>query len=254
MTAWLGPDDVPEHRRAALLHRLALVAETDDPAALAALMAERAAQPCRVPTGPMPTEAPIAVLGDDDRYHLLLGARYLCAESWRRRKKPPPPAVPHEQWCKWWSADGHSYRTNPPVGTAVRAGTYGDRSVRWSVLPTGAEADPAVVRRRERCPVCQDDRRWPAFQGPVLGPIIKTLIEALGPACHLCRSTVGVFVDHNPDNRQVRGLACRHCNTWLETCPHACGCAWADYLNHPPAAHLDLLYPRAAISRRRTTR
>ncbi|MFI9848472.1 hypothetical protein ACIHFD_66500 [Nonomuraea sp. NPDC051941] len=27
-------------------------------------------------------------------------------------------------------------------------------------------------------------------------------------------------------------------------------CAWGDYLNNPPAAHLGLTYPRAAIGRR----
>jgi hypothetical protein len=118
------------------------------------------------------------------------------------------------------------------------------------VIPLGSAADPALVRRRERCPVRQDDGRWRPFQGPVLGPIINTLIEALGPACHVCRSAPAVFVDHNPDNLQVRGLACRHCNIWLEMCPHPSGCAWGDHLNNPPAAHLDLTYPRAAISRK----
>ncbi|WP_133061927.1 hypothetical protein [Streptosporangium minutum] len=96
----------------------------------------------------------------------------------------------------------------------------------------------------------QDSVRWPPFQGPILGPIIKALIAALGPAWHACHSTIGVFVDHDPAGLQVRGLLCRHCNTWLETCPHSTGCAWGDYLNNSPVAHLGLTYPRAAISRK----
>ncbi|MFC4016027.1 recombinase family protein [Nonomuraea purpurea] len=43
---WLGPADFPEHRHDTLLRRLAWEASTDDPAALAALVAARAAQPC----------------------------------------------------------------------------------------------------------------------------------------------------------------------------------------------------------------
>ncbi|MFG6200537.1 endonuclease domain-containing protein [Nonomuraea sp. JJY05] len=250
MIAWLGPADFPEHRRDTLLRRLAWEAGTDEPAALAVLTAARAAQPCRVLTGSVAVTPPIAVLGDDGRYHLRLGTRYLCARTWRGLKKPPPPALPHEQWCKWWSADGQHYRVNPPPGTRPEEGRCGNRTVRWPVLALGSETDPALVRRRERCPVEQDSARWPPFQGPVLGPIIRALIAALGPACHACHSTIGVFVDHDPAGLQVRGLLCRHCNTWLETCPHPAGCAWGDYLNNPPAAYLGLTYPRAAISRK----
>ncbi|GAA2414803.1 hypothetical protein [Nonomuraea africana] len=76
MIAWLGPEDFPDHRRATLLHRLAWQTETDDPAALAALVVERAAQPCRVPTWPVVVTWSVAVLGDDGRYHLLMGEQY----------------------------------------------------------------------------------------------------------------------------------------------------------------------------------
>ncbi|MEU6721115.1 hypothetical protein ABZ897_57510 [Nonomuraea sp. NPDC046802] len=38
MITWLGPSDFPEHRRDALLRRLAWEASTGDPAALAALV------------------------------------------------------------------------------------------------------------------------------------------------------------------------------------------------------------------------
>ncbi|MDP4511883.1 hypothetical protein [Nonomuraea turcica] len=95
MIAWLGPADFPQHRRDTLLRRLAWEAGTDGPAALAELVAVRAAQPCRVPAGSAALTAAVAVLGDDGRYHLRLGTRYLCAQTWRGRKKPPPPALPH---------------------------------------------------------------------------------------------------------------------------------------------------------------
>ncbi|MEV1004857.1 hypothetical protein [Nonomuraea sp. NPDC050202] len=77
--------------------------------------------------------------------------------------------------------------------------------MRWAVLALDSEADPALVRRRERCPVEQDSARWPPFQGPALDAIISALIAAQGPACHACHSTIGVFVDHDPVSLQVRG-------------------------------------------------
>ncbi|GAA1773400.1 hypothetical protein [Nonomuraea bangladeshensis] len=47
MIAWLGPADFPEHRRDALLHRLAWEADTNEPAALAALAAASTSAPER---------------------------------------------------------------------------------------------------------------------------------------------------------------------------------------------------------------
>jgi hypothetical protein len=49
-----------------------------------------------------------------------------------------------------------------------------------------------------------------------------------------------------PSGRLVRGMLCWHCNTWIDTCPHPAGCAWAAYLNNPPALSLRLQYPRSA--------
>ncbi|MFI7642949.1 endonuclease domain-containing protein [Nonomuraea sp. NPDC049400] len=251
MIAWLGPQDMPEHRRALLLYRLAWEAQTDDPVALAALVAERVGRPCRVLGGTAKPGSSVAVLGDDSRYHLLLDGHYICSHPWPGRKKPPAGTLPHEQWCTWWTADEQSYRVNPPYGTELQEGVWGTLDVRWPVRPLEIEADPAAIRRRERCAASQDDGRWPPFQGKILGPIIRALIEALGPACHACGSRTGVFVDHNPDTLLVRALLCRHCNTWVETCPHPAGCVWGDYLNDPPTAFLGLTYPRAAISRKR---
>ncbi|TMR90877.1 hypothetical protein EJK15_52875 [Nonomuraea basaltis] len=122
--------------------------------------------------------------------------------------------------------------------------------MRWAVLALSSEADPALVRRRERCPVRQDDGRWPPFQGPVLGPIIRALIEELGPACHVCHCTTGVYVEHNHDNLQVRGLRAATATPGWRPAPTPQAAPGATTSTTPPAAHLGLAYPRAAISRK----
>lgn len=46
----------------------------------------------------------------------------------------------------------------------------------------------------------------------------------------------------------VRGLLCRNCNSRVDWCVHVSGCPWADYLNNPPAAHLQLIVPNRRLS------
>jgi len=247
---WLGDPDFPEHRRAALLRRYAWQAESEDPVELAAVVAARAAAPCRMMRSATYAAERVAVLGDDGRYHLRVDGRFICAVSWRGRRKPPPPALPHEQSCVWWTADGVRYRINPPPGTDPKAGRGGSVTIRWAVTPTEQVTDPTAVPKRQHCPVYEAYGYWPPYQGSILAPIVNALTAALGSSCHACRGALGVFVDHDPDSMLVRGLLCRHCNTWLEGCPHVTDCSWGDYLNDPPAAALNLRYPRAALSRR----
>jgi hypothetical protein len=69
-------------------------------------------------------------------------------------------------------------------------------------------------------------------------------VAALGPDCHACGSERGTCIDHDHFTGAVRGLVCLYCNTHVDECLHRVGCAWADYLNDPPAASLRLPYPK----------
>ncbi|MEV7971008.1 endonuclease domain-containing protein [Sphaerisporangium sp. NPDC088356] len=250
MIQWLGPEDFPEPRREALLRRYAWQAQTEDPMALAALVAARSARPCAMAApGAEVSSDRLAVLGDDGRFHLRVAGRFICADPWPGRRRPVASAVPHRQWCSWWTADGLHYRVNPPRGTQMDAGRHGSPEVRWAVLPTGELTDPALVPKRRRCPSREAYGDWPPYRGAVLAPIVNALTASLGATCQACCGALGVFVDHDAVTMLVRGLVCRHCNTHLEECPHASGCRWGDYLNDPPAAPLGLRYPRAAASR-----
>ncbi|MFC7640775.1 hypothetical protein ACFQX6_07010 [Streptosporangium lutulentum] len=48
MSEWLDAEDFPEHRRAALLRCYAWLAQSEDLMVVAALVAARAAEPCRM--------------------------------------------------------------------------------------------------------------------------------------------------------------------------------------------------------------
>ncbi|WP_353939635.1 endonuclease domain-containing protein [Micromonospora sp. b486] len=77
-----------------------------------------------------------------------------------------------------------------------------------------------------------------------LGRVRAVLAGTLGGSCHACRSRPGTSVDHDHLTNRVRGLLCLPCNNQIDFCMHASGCAFADYLNHPPAAGLNLAYPQ----------
>jgi hypothetical protein len=77
----------------------------------------------------------------------------------------------------------------------------------------------------------------------------SALVEALGPDCHRCGLYPGSMVDHDHVRGIVRGLLCALCNRTADHCVHLTGCPKADYLNAPPAAYLQLLYPEAQVWR-----
>jgi hypothetical protein len=130
----------------------------------------------------------VAVLGDDDRYHLLVDGQLVCVRlslsSRRGLLRNPPAAWRHEQWCHWWT-DGTRYLIQAPRG-AVRERTgailgTGGRPVRWSVVLTDHRLDPSQVPADQRCPIAESFGQWPLSQNPAsaLGRVIR-LIEALG--------------------------------------------------------------------------
>ncbi|MFE5049056.1 hypothetical protein ACFRAI_22370 [Streptomyces sp. NPDC056637] len=57
------------------------------------------------------------------------------------------------------------------------------------------------------------------------------------------RRTGQAFAELLPRARLCPWLLCAFCNRTLEHCPHLNGCPKADYMNHPPAEHLQLMYP-----------
>jgi len=71
------------------------------------------------------------------------------------------------------------------------------------------------------------------------------LVDEFGPTCASCGQRYGHVVDHDHFSGLVRGLLCRVCNAWVDTCVHAdsAECRYACYLNAPPAERLQLRYP-----------
>lgn len=234
----MGLDDLPEHRRDALLWRYALELDYDG---VDDLVRHRARAKCRVLWDNDRTESTesVAVLGDDGRYHWLVDGRPQCAEH--DQHKDQAGAINHEQWCHWWS-DGTKYQAQG----MLHYGECDQRTVRWAVTVTDVITDPVLVPSRQRCVHYSSRTDWPGYQGPDTpeGRQRAQLVAALGRACHACGIRPGACIDHDHFTGMVRGLLCRYCNTHADSCPHAFGCAWAGYLNNPPAAYLRLRYPK----------
>lgn len=243
----VGLADLPAHRRIALPkrppYRDLTVAQLDARVRAAA----RTGGCCRyVPTATKARGALVAVLGDDGAWHLRQHGRGLvCVDATGTRR-----GAWHEQRCWWWT-NGATYRIQNPPGVydpatgGVTVGAKGHQVVRWYVKLTDQRAEPTLIPARARCPLHLAAKQWPGYQGPGTdtGRLQKYLADKLGADCHACGILPGAYVDHNHDNGTVRGLLCRSCNAHIDDCLHVTGCPWAEYLNHPPATHLQLTYP-----------
>lgn len=84
-----------------------------------------------------------------------------------------------------------------------------------------------------------------AFKNAARQRMYDRLVAEFGPMCASCGKCYGHVVDHDHFSGIVRGLLCRVCNTWVETCLHAdsADCHYAEYLNAPPAVDLEMRYP-----------
>lgn len=224
-------DDLPPYRRAKLLWEYAHfgVDRIDD------MVREQAGKPCHLSGVSKPASPRVAVLGGDGRYHVMSDGRMVCGKSQAKQGW-------HLQICSWTETDGVlSY------GYSM-GGTYDSVALEWFV-ETGAESVPlSSVALEQRC---QGEgsygvmHMWPpppAKTAPVRR-MRAVLVEALGPDCHLCGALPGAMVDHDYSTGMVRGLLCKLCNRTVEECPHVDGCPKAEYMDHPPAAHLALPYP-----------
>jgi hypothetical protein len=92
---------------------------------------------------------------------------------------------------------------------------------------------------------------WPAHVNPTTprGRLRARLVAEFGSLCQACRRTPAFAIDHDHFTGCVRGLLCRNCNNLVDQCVHVSGCLWADYLNHPPAAHLRFTVLNRPLSR-----
>lgn len=248
-TAGMGVEELLAHRRAALLWRYA---PELDQAGVDQLVVSQAGRPCRYRwASPVKAGHRAAVLGDDGRYHLLWNGFPSCGG--KPRADDPVDLVRHKQWCYWWT-DGVRYRLRAPSDARgpdrdVVDGETGERVASWLVRLTDTVEVPGLVPVRHRC---LDDLTWrspwPGYQGGdnALGRLRARLVRLFGPLCSTCGEQWGTHVDHDHFTGRVRGLLCSGCNTHVDRCPHGSGCAFGDYLNHPPATGLNLRYPKFA--------
>jgi hypothetical protein len=249
VNAVTGLDDLPAPRQVALIWRYAPELDRDG---VDDLVRRRASTPCRFHwAGPVPPGHRVAVLGDDGCFHLLLNGFPACGG--RPRADDPVDLIRHKQWCHWWS-DGGQYRIQAPAAARgpdhdVVHGENAERVVGWLVRLSDVVELPGLVPVRQRC---RDDLSprspWPGYQGGdnVLGRLRARLVRRFGPMCSTCGEQWGTHVDHDHFTGRVRGLLCAGCNGHVDGCVHAGGCVFGDYLDDPPAARLNLRYPRSA--------
>ncbi|MEV8236421.1 endonuclease domain-containing protein [Rhodococcus sp. NPDC077669] len=106
---------------------------------------------------------------------------------------------------------------------------------------------------QQRCYAGTTRLEWPATLGSsALGRVRRTLLDALGHACHACGGGLATVVDHDHVTGQIRGLICRYCNENVDNCGHVRDCRWADYLNYPPTLRvgIDIKYPDRSRDRK----
>lgn len=128
-------------------------------------------------------------------------------------------------------------------GRSMRQHRKSDRASTMRISLEGAVREPASIPTGERCP--ESAQYWPTFLSAKNDPVSRArrvLTDQYGSACMIC-GAYAVFIDHNHETELVRGHLCRWCNSRIDFCVHLKGCRYAEYLNNPPAAHLELPYP-----------
>jgi hypothetical protein len=255
-------DELPEQRRETMLWRRALTHSYEDVEDLLRLPDHR--RPCTEGHRPRPGNwtGARAVRGDDGLFHLRLGERMACGVLHTHAGRA---RVLHVQRL-FLHPDGRTRGYFPDPHDPIRPNTAGHLAVadgleirdrRWeAVLGDDAVADLAAIPRAERCPARLDFGQWPTpiTPGTAKGQLRRRLVDTLGPLCAGCHDAWGNYIDHDHFTGLVRGLLCQPCNSSIDGCPHLSGCPWADYLDNPPAAHLQLLHPDRAQDRRRDAR
>ena len=227
--------DLPEHRQQLLLLRH--VGDPDFPDILPHRLA-------RIRCGGIPSKTYSlpegARLGSDGRYHLSTQGLLGCN--------------PHE-YSQLWATDGRQYQRQQPqaewgLPRKEQRWVTAWTDVEWSVNLD--ESSPLVplssVAPNERCPIPQETWPRPLDRSP-RGRVRAALVAELGDLCSICQAQYGWAIDHDPLTHQVRGYLCRRCNDLVDFCVHSSGCPYGDYVDHPPAAHLELVHPDSSWRR-----
>lgn len=183
-----------------------------------------------------------ARLGDDGRWHLIDPKADRCVGVYTL-------SPDHSQWCLVVTGGKSEYRT----GTSWHPddGEVGEHyDVTWPVTYIGDSIAPCDVPKYLRCPTVSQ-AEWPRPASSTrVGAMRTDLIEQFGPRCMICHLRFATVIDHDHLTDRVRGLLCHECNLWVDGCDDIDGCWRADYLNSPPLAHLNLIYPNATATRR----
>lgn len=167
-----------------------------------------------------------AALGSDGRYHPVRDGDPVC--------------LSHHSQHIVWSTDGTSYWINVRNGVSTPSESM---AVEWDVemldgLPLREMRD---VPLHKRCPLV--GAWWPPMNNDSpAGRQRALLLQTLGPACSICRIRMALGMDHSAATGLVRGHLCRHCNNVVEHCLHVSGCRVSNYLDHPPAEHLQFIH------------
>lgn len=239
-------NDLPTPRRQRLLDQLAGGPRPFLPSRQAALehLIRKAQRPCgwrdnKAATG----EELRAVLGSDNRYHLLVGPDLVCAETSNDGTEPALLDLTTHRERYQWRTD--NVGTTRPREEAMDPSNWLNRTYTWPVTLTAIAEAPEAVAPRQRCSTAASRNWWPAYHDPatVIGRLRRRLTEELGNVCGACHYAPAMLIDHDHTTGLVRGLLCRRCNNGIDHCPHVCGCPWANYLNNPPAQHLQIPYP-----------
>ncbi|MEU6246044.1 endonuclease domain-containing protein [Glycomyces sp. NPDC047010] len=238
MVAGDGFAAMPEHRRAALQWRY----RNAGPGWLDRAITAAAGRPCQVPSEDRMSGLE-AIMDEVGSWHLCHDGSFACEHFYRL---PGPIALGHG-WEKAVAAVRELEATDPQGRYRPGFGVDGGW-IEFERQPVLTETidDPASIQWTLRCRSMAGLWRWPGYCGPVgkTGPLRSVLVAQFGAACQACGVHPNECIDHDHTTGIVRGLLCPYCNNNIDLCKHVFGCAFADYLNNPPAYHLGLKHPK----------
>jgi hypothetical protein len=228
---------MPQHRREALLWRYRHV----DPARLDAVVRSSSRHPCLVPVEDRISGLD-AALDQSGIWHLRRDGNLLCEHFTRLQNVTTPGS-------NWSDVQAQLRQLQAAsAGPEYRAvlGTNCWIEIATPPALSATIAEPAEIRWKLRCALRTSDWHWPGYCGPFgkTGPMRSTLVERFGQACQACGVQPNECIDHDHATGIIRGLLCVYCNNNIDLCRHPSGCAYAEYLNDPPAYSLGLKHPK----------